>query len=152
MARASIGRMALVVRGQSPSARVAALQQASAAVVADLFGLWQQTCGASRANQNSLKRPLCGLAPCPSSNESSPMIASSSSLTPSNAPSGEEQKEQPVRGQPRRRTNLGNHHNTAEDGENETTSTRSLVALTLQRIASGWLSSEIGACHGTTSA
>ncbi|MGY3488073.1 hypothetical protein ACVW1C_005956 [Bradyrhizobium sp. USDA 4011] len=31
------------VRGQSPDARVAARQQASAAVVADLFDLWQQT-------------------------------------------------------------------------------------------------------------
>jgi transposase len=31
------------VRGQSPDARVATRQQASAAVVADLFDLWQQT-------------------------------------------------------------------------------------------------------------
>jgi len=31
------------MRGQSPDARVAARQQASAAIVADLFDLWQQT-------------------------------------------------------------------------------------------------------------
>ncbi|MGY2843179.1 hypothetical protein ACVIWU_006943 [Bradyrhizobium sp. USDA 4509] len=49
MATATVERMAKLwqiektVRGQSPDARVAARQQASAAIVADLFDLWQQT-------------------------------------------------------------------------------------------------------------
>ncbi|MCP1838994.1 hypothetical protein ACVIHI_008088 [Bradyrhizobium sp. USDA 4524] len=48
-ATATVERMAKLwqiektVRGQSPDARVAARQQASAAIVADLFDLWQQT-------------------------------------------------------------------------------------------------------------
>ncbi|MFK4529348.1 hypothetical protein ABIF90_007329 [Bradyrhizobium japonicum] len=49
MATTTLERMAKLwqventVRGQSPDARLAAHQQASAAVVADLFDLWQQT-------------------------------------------------------------------------------------------------------------
>ncbi|MGY3591959.1 hypothetical protein ACVIGB_008458 [Bradyrhizobium sp. USDA 4341] len=49
MATATVERMARLsqvektVRGQSPDARVAARQQTSAAIVADLFDLWQQT-------------------------------------------------------------------------------------------------------------
>ena len=49
MATATVERMAKfwqvekTMRGQSPDTRVAARQQASAAVVADLFDLWQQT-------------------------------------------------------------------------------------------------------------
>ncbi|BBO08109.1 hypothetical protein ABH991_007719 [Bradyrhizobium ottawaense] len=49
MATTTVERMAKLwqvektVRGQSPDARVAARQQASAAVVADLFDLWQHT-------------------------------------------------------------------------------------------------------------
>ncbi|MCP1909844.1 hypothetical protein J2R96_002324 [Bradyrhizobium elkanii] len=49
VATATVERMAKLwqiektVRGQSPDARVAARQQASAAIVADLFDLWQQT-------------------------------------------------------------------------------------------------------------
>lgn len=39
----SSGRVEKTVRGQSPDTRVAAPQQASAAIVADLFDLWQQT-------------------------------------------------------------------------------------------------------------
>ncbi|MBB4365243.1 hypothetical protein GGD65_006309 [Bradyrhizobium sp. CIR18] len=40
---AKLWQVEKTVRGQSPGARVAARQQASAAVVADLFDLWQQT-------------------------------------------------------------------------------------------------------------
>ncbi|UGY30237.1 ATP-binding protein (plasmid) [Bradyrhizobium septentrionale] len=40
---AKLWQVEKTVRGQSPHARVAARQQASAAVVADLFDLWQQT-------------------------------------------------------------------------------------------------------------
>ncbi|MGY2803876.1 hypothetical protein ACVIHF_000606 [Bradyrhizobium sp. USDA 4506] len=49
VATAAVERMAKLwqvektVRAQSPDARVAARQQASAAIVADLFDLWQQT-------------------------------------------------------------------------------------------------------------
>jgi len=40
---AKLWRLEKTVRGQSPDARVAARQQASAVIVADLFDLWQQT-------------------------------------------------------------------------------------------------------------
>lgn len=40
---AKLWQVEKTVRGQSPDARVAARQQASAAIVADLFDLWQQT-------------------------------------------------------------------------------------------------------------
>ncbi|MBB4423704.1 hypothetical protein GGD66_002248 [Bradyrhizobium sp. CIR48] len=49
MATATVERMATLwqvekmARGQGPDTRVAARQQASAAIVADLFDLWQQT-------------------------------------------------------------------------------------------------------------
>lgn len=40
---AKLWQVEKTVRGQSPEARVAARQQASTAIVADLFDLWQQT-------------------------------------------------------------------------------------------------------------
>ncbi len=46
---AKLWQVEKTVRGQSPDARVAARQQASAAIVVDVFDLWQQT---SPANQN----------------------------------------------------------------------------------------------------
>lgn len=40
---ATLWQIEETVRGQSPAARVAARQQTSAAVVAELFALWQKT-------------------------------------------------------------------------------------------------------------
>ncbi|KGJ66072.1 hypothetical protein BJA5080_02720 [Bradyrhizobium diazoefficiens SEMIA 5080] len=70
VATATLERMAKLwqvektVRGQSPDARVAARQQASAAVVADLFDLWQQTLRRISGKSNCRGDPLCCLAPC----------------------------------------------------------------------------------------
>ncbi len=55
VATATVERMAPLwqieetVRGQDPDVRVVARQQASAAVVAELFALWQQTLPSSNA-------------------------------------------------------------------------------------------------------
>ena len=43
------------VRGQSSAVRVAARQEASAAIVADLYKLWRKHCPASLENQSSPK-------------------------------------------------------------------------------------------------
>jgi len=85
------------VRGQSPDTRVAARQQASAAIVVDLFDLWQQTL--RRISRKSKLAKAIRYVPsraAPSSNASRPMAASSSTPTSSNAPSGHKQSRERI--------------------------------------------------------
>ncbi|MET3305599.1 hypothetical protein AB7M42_007576 [Bradyrhizobium diazoefficiens] len=78
-------------------------------------------CGGSPANQNWPRQSAMPSHAAPSSNASSPTAALSSTPTSSSAPSGHRQlrERKPLRGQRRRRTNLGDHRNTATDGKDE---------------------------------
>lgn len=64
VATATVERMAKLwqieetVRGQDPDVRVAARQRASAAVVAELFALWQQTLPRISGKSNSPRRSV----------------------------------------------------------------------------------------------
>ncbi|MET4790627.1 hypothetical protein ABIF64_002805 [Bradyrhizobium japonicum] len=102
VATATLERMAKLwqvektVRGQSPDARVAARQQASAAVVADLFDLWQQTLRRISGKSNWPRRSAMLSRAVPSSNASCSTAASSSTPTSSSAPSDRRQLQERI--------------------------------------------------------
>ncbi|MEY9770451.1 hypothetical protein ABIA14_002728 [Sinorhizobium fredii] len=112
------------VRGQSPDARVAVRQQASAAIVTELFALWQQTLprisGKSKlaeAIRYAISRRAIFerfLADGRIELDSNIVERRASNQAP-----GHYEKELTLRWQRRRRNELGNHRDAAADSEDE---------------------------------
>jgi len=154
VATATVERMAKLwqvekaVRGQSPRHSRCRAQQASAAIVADLFDLWQQTLrrisGKSKLAE-AIRYAVSRRAIFERFLTDGRIELDSNIVERAIRPQTITRKNSLFAGSDGGGRTPGNHRNAAADGENEQHRSVRLVRLTLQRIANSWLSSEIDA-------